>query len=67
MSRINSYIAIDNVASIKFVNYGQVLNDKRLKVTRASLIGGPINDEENEDKQYQKDNYEIKMNKELED
>lgn len=39
---VKSYFAIDNLASTKFVNYSNVLNEPRLKVVKASFIGGPV-------------------------
>lgn len=49
MTKLNSYIALDNLANTKFVNYGSVLNESKLRVNKAVLLGGPtVEKKENE-------------------
>ncbi|CAK56668.1 unnamed protein product (macronuclear) [Paramecium tetraurelia] len=57
LTKLNSYIALDNLANTKFVNYGQVLNEPKLRVGKATLLGGP----QGEKKDLEKNNDDVKL------
>ncbi|CAD8120886.1 unnamed protein product [Paramecium sonneborni] len=70
LTKLNSYVALDNLANTKFINYGQVLNESKLRVGKATLLGGPQGDKkdnEKKDDDIKLQGYEPKPNKEIMD